>query len=80
MATSYLTPGVYVEEVSSSSGTLSAGATAIAAFVGFTEKAPTDDPTDHKVFACCTDALRRCNRKLHRIAKEGDFPLSPERE
>ena len=46
MATSYLTPGVYVEEVSSSSGTLSAGATAIAAFVGFTEKAPTDDPTD----------------------------------
>jgi phage tail sheath protein FI len=46
MATTYLTPGVYVEEVPSSSATLSAGATAIAAFVGFTEKAPTDDATD----------------------------------
>lgn len=43
---SYLTPGVYVEEVASSSGTLTAGATAIAAFVGFTEKGPTDDPND----------------------------------
>lgn len=43
---SYLTPGVYVEEVASSSATLSAGATAIAAFVGFTAKAPTDDPKD----------------------------------
>ncbi len=46
MATTYLTPGVYVEEVPSSSATLSAGATAVAAFVGFTAKAPTDDPTD----------------------------------
>ncbi|HWL41325.1 MAG TPA: phage tail sheath subtilisin-like domain-containing protein [Ilumatobacter sp.] len=43
---SYLTPGVYVEEVPSSSATLSAGATAVAAFVGFTAKAPTDDPND----------------------------------
>lgn len=43
---SYLTPGVYVEEVTSSSATLSAGATAVAAFVGFTAKAPTDDPSD----------------------------------
>ena len=43
---SYLTPGVYVEEVASSSATLSAGATAVAAFVGFTAKAPTDDPAD----------------------------------
>ncbi|MFT4865640.1 MAG: phage tail sheath protein FI [Ilumatobacter sp.] len=43
---SYLTPGVYVEEVASSSATLSAGATAVAAFVGFTAKAPTDDPKD----------------------------------
>lgn len=43
---SYLTPGVYVEEVPSSSATLSAGATAVAAFVGFTAKAPTDDPSD----------------------------------
>ncbi len=46
MATTYLTPGVYVEEVASSSATLTAGATAVAAFVGFTAKAPTDDPTD----------------------------------
>jgi len=46
VATTYLTPGVYVEEVPSSSGTLSAGATAVAAFVGFTAKAPTDDPKD----------------------------------
>jgi uncharacterized protein len=43
---SYLTPGVYVEEVASSSATLSAGATAVAAFVGFTAKAPSDDPSD----------------------------------
>ncbi len=43
MATTYLTPGVYVEEVKSASATLTAGATAVAAFVGFTEKAPTDD-------------------------------------
>ena len=46
MAATYLTPGVYVEEVPSSSATLSAGATAVAAFVGFTAKAPTDDPLD----------------------------------
>ncbi len=46
MGSTYLTPGVYVEEVPSSSATLSAGATAVAAFVGFTAKAPTDDPTD----------------------------------
>jgi len=46
MAATYLTPGVYVEEVASSSATLSAGATAVAAFVGFTAKAPQDDPTD----------------------------------
>jgi phage tail sheath protein FI len=43
---SYLSPGVYVEEVPSSSASLSAGATAIAAFVGFTEKAPKDDASD----------------------------------
>jgi uncharacterized protein len=42
----YLTPGVYVEEVPSSAGTLTAGATAVAAFVGFTAKAPKDDPSD----------------------------------
>ncbi|MGB8858226.1 MAG: phage tail sheath subtilisin-like domain-containing protein [Ilumatobacteraceae bacterium] len=47
MATTYTTPGVYVEEVPSSSGTLTAGATAVAAFVGFTAKAPPiDDPVN----------------------------------
>ncbi len=44
MATTYLTPGVYVEEVPSSSATLTAGATAIAAFVGFTAKATEGRP------------------------------------
>jgi phage tail sheath protein FI len=42
----YAAPGVYVEEVPSSQKVLSAAATAIAAFVGFTEKVPKDDPTD----------------------------------
>jgi phage tail sheath protein FI len=42
----YAAPGVYVEEVPSSQKVLSAAATAIAAFVGFTAQAPTDDPTD----------------------------------
>jgi phage tail sheath protein FI len=37
---------VYVEEVPSSQKSLSAAATAIAAFVGFTQKAPDDDPQD----------------------------------
>lgn len=42
----YAAPGVYVEEVPSSQKVLTAAATAIAAFVGFTERAPVDDPTD----------------------------------
>lgn len=42
----YAAPGVYVEEIPSSQKSLSAAATAIAAFVGFTAKAPADDPTD----------------------------------
>jgi phage tail sheath protein FI len=42
----YAAPGVYVEEVPSSQKVLSAAATAIAAFVGFTAQAPKDDPTD----------------------------------
>ena len=46
MATTYLTPGVYVEEVPSGSATLAPGATAVAAFVGFTAKGPRDDPAD----------------------------------
>ena len=42
----YAAPGVYVEEVPSAEKSLSAAATAIAAFVGFTERAPNDDPAD----------------------------------
>ena len=42
----YTAPGVYVEEVASSSKSLSATPTAVAAFVGFTERAPSDDPND----------------------------------
>ena len=42
----YAAPGVYVEEVPSSQKSLSAAATAIAAFVGFTQQGPTDDPND----------------------------------
>jgi hypothetical protein len=37
---------VYVEEVPSAQKSLSAAATAVAAFVGFTAQAPTDDPSD----------------------------------
>lgn len=43
---SYLTPGVYVEEVPSGGGTLAAGLTAVAAFVGYTASYPTDDSDD----------------------------------
>lgn len=42
----YAAPGVYVEEVPSSQQVLTAAPTAIAAFVGFTERAPSDDPND----------------------------------
>ncbi|MCW2528953.1 MAG: tail sheath protein [Pseudonocardiales bacterium] len=42
----YAAPGVYIEEVPSSQKVLSAAPTAVAAFVGFTEKAPSDDPND----------------------------------
>jgi len=42
----YAAPGVYVEEVPSAQKSLTAAATAIAAFVGFTERAPNDDPSD----------------------------------
>lgn len=40
----YLTPGVYVEEMPSGSMPLTAAATAVAAFVGYTAKAPLDKP------------------------------------
>jgi Bacteriophage tail sheath protein len=42
----YTAPGVYVEEVPSAQKVLSAAPTAVAAFVGFTERAPSDDPND----------------------------------
>jgi hypothetical protein len=44
---SYLSPGVYIEEVASGSSSLSAGATAIAAFVGYTEKGPKSEGDPH---------------------------------
>src|SRR5262245_55567444 len=42
----YTAPGVYVEEVASTQKVLTAAPTAVAAFVGFTERFPTDDPRD----------------------------------
>lgn len=41
----YLSPGVYVEEVSSGSKPIEGVGTAVAAFVGFAEKGPVDEPT-----------------------------------
>src|SRR4051812_30291389 len=45
MASSSLSPGVYVEEVSSGSRPIEAAGTAVAAFVGFAEKGPANQPT-----------------------------------
>ena len=44
MASSYLSPGVYMEEVSSGSKPIEAVGTAVAAFVGFAEKGPVNEP------------------------------------
>jgi uncharacterized protein len=41
----YLAPGVYMEEVSSGSKPIEGVGTAVAAFVGFAEKGPSDEPT-----------------------------------
>lgn len=41
----YLSPGVYVEEVSSGSRPIEGVGTAVAGFVGFTEKGPVNEPT-----------------------------------
>ncbi|WP_037599810.1 phage tail sheath family protein [Streptacidiphilus rugosus] len=41
---SYLSPGVYMEEVSSGSRPIEGVGTAVAAFVGFTEKGPFNEP------------------------------------
>jgi uncharacterized protein len=42
---SYLSPGVYMEEVSSGSKPIEGVGTAVAAFVGFAEKGPANEPT-----------------------------------
>ena len=42
----YLSPGVYVEEVDRGSKPIEGVGTAVAAFVGFTERAPADDSDD----------------------------------
>ncbi|WP_018681087.1 phage tail sheath family protein [Actinokineospora enzanensis] len=44
MASSYLAPGVYMEEVSSGSRPIEAVGTAVAAFVGFAERGPRHEP------------------------------------
>ncbi|MGC9665885.1 phage tail sheath family protein [Planosporangium sp. 12N6] len=44
MPSSYLSPGVYVEEVSSGSKPIEAAGTAVAAFVGFAERGPVNQP------------------------------------
>src|SRR5438874_1761838 len=44
MPSSYLAPGVYMEEVSSGSRPIEAVGTAVAAFVGFAEKGPANEP------------------------------------
>ncbi|HWO73476.1 MAG TPA: phage tail sheath subtilisin-like domain-containing protein [Dehalococcoidia bacterium] len=44
MPTTYQAPGVYVEEVPSGSRPIEGVGTAVAAFVGFTEKGPTNTP------------------------------------
>jgi phage tail sheath protein FI len=40
----YLTPGVYVEEISGGSKPLEAGATNVVGFLGVAEKGPVNDP------------------------------------
>lgn len=45
MATTYLTPGVYVEEVDKGAKPIEGVGTAIAAFVGFAERGPINEPT-----------------------------------
>jgi phage tail sheath protein FI len=45
MATAYLSPGVYVEEVDRGSKPIEGVGTAVAAFVGFAEKGPIGEPT-----------------------------------
>src|SRR5690348_8858438 len=44
MATTYLTPGVYIEEVDKGSKPIEGVGTALAAFVGFAERGPVNEP------------------------------------
>src|SRR3954452_20875087 len=45
MATAYLSPGVYVEEVDRGSKPIEGVGTAVAAFIGFAETGPVGQPT-----------------------------------
>ena len=45
MATTYLSPGVYVEEIDRASKPIEGVGTAVAAFVGFAERGPVGEPT-----------------------------------
>src|SRR5437016_5146127 len=44
MATTYLTPGVYIEEVDKGSKPIEGVGTSLAAFVGFAERGPVNEP------------------------------------
>jgi len=73
----YAAPGVYVEEVPSSQKSLTAAATAIAAFVGFTERAPTDDPSDPAGLKPRSSRAGRSFEQLYGSFKKGCMlPLS----
>jgi phage tail sheath protein FI len=45
MATTYLSPGVYVEEVDRGPKPIQGVSTSVAAFIGFAQKGPVDEPT-----------------------------------
>ena len=57
MATSYLTPGVYVEEVDKGSKPIEGVGTAVAAFVGVAEKGPSGSPVMLANWTQFTDAF-----------------------
>ena len=57
MATSYLTPGVYVEEVDKGSKPIAGVGTAVAAFVGVAEKGPSGSPVMVTNWTQYTDAF-----------------------
>ena len=63
----YLSPGVYVEEVESGSRPIEGVGTAVAAFVGLAERGPVDEPTLVTSWAQFTKNFR-ANRFLQRAA------------